>query len=112
MTGFFKKLKNTAEKSLEKSAEFGTKGFDSVKESAKKGYDKAKQERNSENLKSQEKETNETSQNESEISNSSLTRDNPDDLKSEDNSLKILKLRFAKGEISKEEYEKMRKLLE
>jgi uncharacterized membrane protein len=31
---------------------------------------------------------------------------------SDDNPLRILQIRFAKGEISKEEYEEMRKTLE
>jgi uncharacterized membrane protein len=31
---------------------------------------------------------------------------------SDDNPLRILQIRFAKGEISKEEYEEMRKILE
>ncbi len=43
--GFLKKLKDTAEKGIEKGAELGTKGYDSAKDAAKKGYDKAKKDR-------------------------------------------------------------------
>ncbi|MDH3278690.1 MAG: hypothetical protein OEL84_02295 [Nitrosopumilus sp.] len=54
--GFLKKVKNTAEKSvekgtylgkkgIEKGAEVGTKGYDGTKDAAKKGgYEKAKKE--------------------------------------------------------------------
>ena len=41
--GFLKKLKDTAEKGIEKGAELGTKGYDGAKDAAKKGYDKAKE---------------------------------------------------------------------
>ena len=53
--GFLKKLKDTAEKSVEKGAdlgkqgiekgtELGTKGYEGAKDAAKKGHDKAKKE--------------------------------------------------------------------
>lgn len=40
--GFLKKLKDTAEKGVEKGAELGTKGYEGTKDAAKKGHDKAK----------------------------------------------------------------------
>ena len=43
--GFLKKLKDTAEKGIEKGAELGTKGYDGAKDAAKKGYDKAKEDK-------------------------------------------------------------------
>ena len=46
----------------------------------------------------------------SEVKNNILGTDKEND--TETNPLQILKMRFAKGEITKEEYEEMRKLLE
>jgi hypothetical protein len=113
MTGFFKKLKDTAEKGLEKGTEIGTKGFDAAKETAKKGIEKAREEKNSEDMipePIQEKEIpkNETNNPEPLVENSEKQTTS----QSSDKPLKLLKLRFAKGEISKEEYEEMKKLVE
>lgn len=112
--GFLKKLKETAEKGIEKSVELGTKGYDSAKDAAKKGYDKARDEGSS---------------NETSVS-TEATKDSPskDFVKvhnekkepiketksqtSDPEELRILKLRFAKGEITKEDFEEMRKMLE
>ena len=113
MTGFFKKIKETAEKSLEKSAEMGTKGYDAAKESAKKGYEKAKENRNSERMNSESLQAEKIPKNENNDPDI-LTEKNEKQITSQssEKALKLLKVRFAKGEISKEEYEKMKQLIE
>jgi len=97
---FKEKLKDTAEKGvekgvdlgkkgIEKGTELGTKGYEGAKEAAKKGYDKAKEESPPKNSVKQD--------------SSKQSFEDP---------LKVLKLRYAKGEISKEEFEEMKKTLE
>jgi len=39
---FLKKIKDTAENSVEKGAEVGTKAYEGTKDAAKKGHEKAK----------------------------------------------------------------------
>lgn len=113
MTGFFKKLKNTAEKGLEKSTELGTKGFDAAKESAKKGYEKAREERKEKEGEIEPMQAEEIPPTENEPQNSSIeTNPNQTPSPSSEEALKLLKLRYAKGEISKEEFEDMKKLVE
>jgi len=113
MTGFLKKLKETAEKGVEKGVELGTKGYDSAMDAAKKGYEKAREEQRP---------------GEPSISRESIEEPIPQnitppayenkDLVKESESqtidpeaLMILKLRFAKGEITKEQFEEMKKIL-
>ena len=40
--GFLKKIKDTAEKGVEKGAEVSTKAYEGTKDAAKKGHEKAK----------------------------------------------------------------------
>ena len=113
MTGFFKKLKDTAEKSLEKGTELGTKGFDAAKETAKKGIEKAREETNTEEISPEPIQEKEIPKNETNNPKPSAeNNDKQTTSQSSDKALKLLKLRFAKGEISKEEYEEMKKLVE
>jgi hypothetical protein len=107
MVGFLKKLKETTEKSIEKSVELGAKGYGGAKEAASKGYDKAinekkTQEHSPSNNSEPIQKTQQEPVHESSTQNSGIDED----------ALNILKLRLVKGEISKEEFKEMKKGLE
>lgn len=103
--GFLKKLKETAEKSVEKGIELGAKGYDSAKDMAPRSIEK-----HMPNIHSTESEhfTKESTQPKNNKENTQ--KDN--NLTVDPDALLILKTRLAKGEISKEEFEEMKLMLE
>lgn len=106
--GLFKKLKETAEKGIEKGVELGTKGYDSAKDAAKKGYDKAKEER------MYSEQTSSTTSLKDLVTTKSKKNFSPKETKSrtaDTEEMRILKIRLAKGDITKEEFEEMKKML-
>ena len=112
LLGFLKKLKETAEKGLEKGVELGTKGYDSAMEAAKKGYENAREE-STHNYEPPFAEKQDQQQQEPFLSpleeapaQETKVQTNSDD------SIQILKLRFVKGEITKEQFEEMKNMLQ
>ena len=105
--GFLKKLKETAEKGIEKGVELGAKGYDSAKDAAKRGYDNAKdtQDEKTTNIEPQ------TSNQPESVHISSPNNQFSNLSESTKEALQALKLRFVKGEISKQEYEEMKIVL-
>lgn len=107
--GFFKKLKDTAEKSIEKGVELGTKGYDSAKEAATRGYEKARDEQIIRKTQISES----PKQIENVASPSQPTVEMPLKISQPSGeALQILKLRLANGEITKEEFEEMKSVLQ
>ena len=113
LLGFFKKLKETAEKGIEKGVELGTKGYDSAIDAAKKGYDNAREERISDEQFFSTESTKDSLPKES-MPPSIAKKESIKETESrtiDPEALMILKLRYAKGEITKEEFEEMKKIL-
>lgn len=98
LLGIIKKLKETAEKGVEKGVELGVKGFDKTKDAAKKGYDKAKEEERRSKM--------------SVASGSSKDNGSKAGNDQSSDAIKVLKLRLAKGEITEKEFLRSKKLLE
>ena len=108
--GFLKKLKETAEKSIEKGVELGTKGYDGAKEAATKGYEIARDGHTSESSASHdlpEPKSNDSTSTTIE----KISEKKSDSQEIDPEALTILKMRLAKGEISKEEFEEMKSML-
>ena len=100
--GFLKKLKETAEKSIEKGVELGTKGYDTAMDAAKKGIENARPDTND-------------SMPQSNAHTINQKNNPPEETKSKNTDseeIVILKQRLAKGEITKEEFEEMKEMLE
>ena len=114
MTGFLKQLKETAEKSLEKGVELGTKGYDTAMEAAKKGYGNARDGTMSDeqsSLKSKEGSPSQDSIKQN-IEKSSEAVGKNESQTIDPEALMVLKLRLVKGEITKEQFEEMKNTLE
>jgi tetratricopeptide (TPR) repeat protein len=117
--GFLKKLKETAEKGIEKGAELGTKGYDAAKDAAGKGHEKARQL----NSDTQEQPTivrsNEpytlsmTTSGEGRLIQPQVTLVSSagSETAADQEVVKILKMRLAKGEITPQQFEEMLKVL-
>ncbi len=105
--GFLKKLKETAEKGIEKSVELGTKGYDSAKDAATRGTEKARGRTVSESSLSNESKPQPNEYTPPTINNKESGKET-DCQNIDPEALKILEMRFAKGEISKEEFEEMK----
>ena len=111
---FLKKLKETAEKGIVKGVELGTKGYDSAMDVAKKGIEKAREEQTStsteytesphltESIESQPKEMPVSVKYRKETPSQTIDPE----------ALMILKMRLVKGEITKEQFEEMKEILE
>ncbi len=109
--GFLKKLKETAEKSIEKGVELGSKGYDSAKDVAAKGYEIAREGHTSESsmyTKFTEPKPNDHTVHTIEDKESEKISDSQS---IDPEALMILKMRLAKGEITKEEFEEMKSML-
>jgi hypothetical protein len=116
--GFLKKLKNVAEKGIEKGTELGTRGYDTAKDAAVRGYERAKDARN------------DVAAVPTDSKDSAKTTSVPDPVNPpmpaappepapisaiaapESEAMHLLKLRLVKGEITKEQFEAMKKVLE
>jgi tetratricopeptide (TPR) repeat protein len=107
--GFLRKLKETAEKGIEKGTELGTKGFDAAKDAAGKGYEKARGESgpNERGVPTTDPSPDNHSiepQTETKVTTASPSA-------ADHEALAILKTRLAKGEISPQQFEEMRNVL-
>ena len=111
--GFLKKLKDAAEKGIEKGVELGTKGYDGAMEAAKKGMENARgEQRTEEPSRPKESLEEQIPQNITptvKVINKSVKESESQIIAPE--ALEILKLRLAKGEITKEEFEEMKNAL-
>ncbi|HEY4681519.1 MAG TPA: tetratricopeptide repeat protein [Nitrosarchaeum sp.] len=116
--GFLKKLKETAEKGIVKGVELGTKGYDSAMDVAKKGIEKAREEQTSESTTSTESmesphltESIESQPKETPVS---LKEDRKETYSQtiDPEVLMTLKMRLVKGEITKEQFEEMKDMLQ
>lgn len=116
--GFLKKLKDTAEKGIVKGVELGTKGYDNAMDVAKKGIDKAREEQMSVSHTPNESIESSSLSESPELRSQEISVNVNEDKKEtptqtiDPEALMILKLRLAKGEISKEEFEEMKEMLE
>ena len=86
--GLFKKVKETTEKSIKKSVEVGKKAGEKTIELSKDVGEKGV-----------------------EVGKKGIQKVR-ETVNNDEDPLKILKIRFAKGELSKSEYEEMKKVLE
>ena len=109
MTGFFKKLKDTAEKSIEKGVEMGSKGYDSAKDAAKRGHENSKVHEETQTKSTIE--NSQATQNEKISSETAQNVSTPKLSESTQEAIQALKIRFVKGEISKQEFEEKKTLL-
>jgi hypothetical protein len=108
--GFLKKLKDVTEKGIEKGAELGTRGYDAAKDAATRGHEKGKI-----GMEAEEKQPASSS-----ASNTLTTPQSLNEPQNHDRgqtvvdteAVRILKLRLVNGEITKEEFEEMKKVLE
>ena len=105
--GFLKKLKETAEKGIEKSVELGTKGYDSAKDAASRGTEKARGGNISQSSIPTESKPQLVETTPPPIENKEIEQE-VDSQSIDPEALMILKMRLAKGEISKEEFEEMK----
>ena len=110
MTGFLRKLKETAEKGIEKGVELGSKGFDSAKDVAERslayrlGANSTEDQSAPKSVGIEEPHASPATIGTNDLQNRSQT--------DESEPMRILKLRLVKGEISKEEFEEAKKILE